>query len=93
MVRIIAEDDVAGLLAAEIAADAGASPRRHSGRRPRCACSAMPLPGEMALEPEIRHDGGDDAAAARAVPLALPVARDQRHQLIAVEQRGRARRR
>ena len=51
--RIVGEDDVAGLLAADIVAAWRASPRARSGRRPGCASSSSPLPARKRSRPRL----------------------------------------
>ncbi len=59
---MVAEDDVARLLAADVAALlAHALDDIAVADRGAVQLEAVAL--EVALEPEIRHDGGDDAAA------------------------------
>ncbi len=81
--RVIAQDDVAGLLAAEIAAKAAHLFDDIAVADPG-AVQTDALPGEIMLEAEIRHDRGDQRAAREAVAM-RQLGRDQRHQLIAVE--------
>ncbi len=72
-----------GLLAAEIAAEA-AHLLDDIAVADRGAVQPDPLPGQTALEAEIGHHGRDQRAA-RETAAARQVRRDQRHQLVAVE--------
>ena len=79
----VGQDDVAGLLAADIEAvlahmlaDIAVADRR---ARQRQAVAA-----EIALQAEIGHDGGDDAVPAQP-PVLVPGGGDHRHQLVAVD--------
>ncbi len=81
--RVVGQDDVAGLLAAEVVAveahvlqhvavaDGGAGQRQADG-------------GEVALQPEVGHQRRHDAGLAELAVL-LPVGGDRRHQLVAVD--------
>ena len=57
--RMVGQDDVARLLAADIAARARASPRAHSGRRPGCGCRPISSFAKLPLEPEVGHHRRD----------------------------------
>ena len=74
------------LFAAEVAAE-GAHLLDHIAITDRGAVQPKPPPGKAALQSEIGHDRGDQRAARQ--PLATcQVCRDQRHQLIAIEDRA-----
>ena len=74
---------MAGLFAADIEA-AGAHPLDHIAVTDLGAVQRDPLPGQIAFQPEIRHHGGDDAAAGQT-PGRLEIARDHRQHLIAID--------
>ena len=80
---VIAQDDVARLLAADIVA-ALAHPLEHVTIADRGADQAQALRLHMAFEPKVGHDGRDQPAA-RQPAAPRPAARDRRHQLIAVD--------
>ena len=81
--RVVGEDDVAGLLAAEIATQA-AHLFVDIAIADRGAVQPDPLPGQVAFEAEIGHDRRNQRTAGE-LPAARQVHRDQRHQLIAIE--------
>ena len=72
------------LLAADVAAALAHLPAR-SGRRPWCD-EIEPGSRRLPLEPEVRHDRRDDRAAPSARRGLQAERRDQRHQLVAVDQ-------
>ena len=83
VVRIIGQHDVARLLAADIVA---MLPHMldHVAVAHRRALQAEAELLQIALEPEIGHDRGDDAAAGEP-PAPEPDFGDDRHELIAVD--------
>src|SRR5204863_435111 len=81
--RVIAEDDVAGLFAAEIAAEA-AHLLDDIAVADRGTVEPDPLLRKTVFEPEVRHDCRDQRAALQTIAM-RHICRDQRHQLVAVE--------
>ena len=75
---------MAGLLAAEIVAVL-AHVLEHVAVADRGAHELQPEAAEIALEAEIGHDGGDDAGL-RQAPVLAPGARDDGHELVAVDE-------
>ncbi len=66
--RVVEEDEVPGLLAAEVVAAARASPRRRTGRPPACARASPRCRESERSRPEVAHDGGDDGLLPQACP-------------------------
>ena len=83
--RVIAEHDMARLLAADIEAVV-AHMFDHVAVADRCAGQRQALRRQEAFEPQIGHHGGDQPAPGETA-MRVPIARDQRHQLVAVDQR------
>ena len=81
--RIVAEDDVPRLLAADIAA-ARAHRLQDVAVADLGSLEGDAILGEAAFKTEVGHDGSDDCVA-RENAAAMMVEPDQRHQLVAVD--------
>ena len=90
--RVVEHDDVPGLLAAEASTRRGASPRARTGRRPRSATVAMPCSLHRELQAEVAHHRGDQGVVGEVAAL-VHREREDRHDLVAVHDRGRCGRR
>ena len=81
---VIRQDHVSRGLAADVEAVL-AHIFEHVAVADRRARQRKPQAGEVALQPEIGHDGGDDPGFAQPA-VAQPAFGDDRHQLVAVDQ-------
>ena len=85
--RIVGQDDVAGLLAADVAA-AVEHLLQHIAVADICPEQCQAQVTQVVFQPQVRHHSRNDAAAGEAIVF-MPIAGHQAHQLVTVEQRAR----